>query len=91
MEDTGFEYLGIPYWDWTRDHLVPTLFDDLPFPNFADQAVDGKRMFRTGGRTNARQGVPNWARPGQSIAHDGSLMLHGYNATKYGPYKECPI
>ena len=83
MKESGLEYLGMPYWDWTRDNQIPTLFDDLPFPNFADQAVNGERMFGTIGRTNARD-VPSWKRRGQSIARDGSLMLHGYNASRYG-------
>ena len=38
MAKSGYSYLGIPYWDWTEDRTIPTLFDDLTFPTLLDQA-----------------------------------------------------
>ena len=37
--ETGFEYLGMPYWDWTQSIDVPDLFDNVEFPTAFDQMI----------------------------------------------------
>ena len=40
MTRLGFPNLGIPYWDWTQDQRIPTLFDNLnqKIPSIVDIA-----------------------------------------------------
>ena len=40
MRGSGFEYLGMPYWDWTKSTKVPTLFDELEIPTSVDRMLE---------------------------------------------------
>ena len=33
----------MPYWDWTKDKSIPTIFDHLDFPSAVDRMLDIKR------------------------------------------------
>ena len=43
LKRTRYAYLGFPYWDWTKNSTVPTLFDGLKYPNIFDRMIDLKR------------------------------------------------
>ena len=40
LRGSGFEYLGTPYWDWTKSAAVPDLFDNIEFPTAVDRMLE---------------------------------------------------
>ena len=45
LRGSGFEYLGMPYWDWTKSVEVPTLFDELEVPGPVDRMLEIRYVF----------------------------------------------
>ena len=45
LRGSGFEYLGMPYWDWTRSTAVPDLFDNIEFPTAVDRMLEIRHVF----------------------------------------------
>ena len=44
LRGSGFEYLGMPYWDWTKSVEVPILFDELEIPNPVDRMLEIRQV-----------------------------------------------
>ena len=57
MKQTGFEYLGTPYWEWTEHEQVPDIFDNMDFPSAVDRMMDIKHGHQRRG-TFMRQDPP---------------------------------
>ena len=45
LRGSGFEYLGMPYWDWTKSTEVPDLFDNIEFPTAVDRMLEIRHVF----------------------------------------------
>ena len=45
LRGSGFEYLGMPYWDWTKSVKIPTLFDELETPGPVDRMLEIRYVF----------------------------------------------
>ena len=45
LRGSGFEYLGTPYWDWTKSAAVPDLFDNIEFPTAVDRMLEIRYVF----------------------------------------------
>ena len=40
LRGSGFEYLGMPYWDWTKSVEIPKLFDEMEIPTPVDRMLE---------------------------------------------------
>ena len=90
MKGTGYDYLGIPYWDWTRDATIPDIFDILKFPTAVDRMLDLKSERRRAEGIFAASGLTrdlsewtySWnGTDVQKLNKNGHLMY-------YDPYSE---
>ena len=45
LRGSGFEHLGMPYWDWTKSTEVPDLFDNIEFPTAVDRMLEIRYVF----------------------------------------------
>ena len=90
MKGTGYDYLGIPYWDRTRDATIPDIFDNLKFPTAVDRMLDLKSerrrpegIFAASGLTrNLSEWTYSWnGSDVQKLNKNGHLMY-------YDPYSE---
>ena len=47
LRGSGFEYLGMPYWDWTKSAEIPKLFDEMEIPTPVDRMLEIRHVFNT--------------------------------------------
>ena len=47
LRGSGFEYLGMPYWDWTKSVEIPKLFDEMEIPTPVDRMLEIRHVFNT--------------------------------------------
>ena len=88
LQGTNFEYLGMPYWDWTSNTNIPKIFDGLNFPSPVDRMLDiklglGRSNFPTS-LPHRTRGVQEWrfsinGNLVQDVRSDGSLMMRDLN------------
>ena len=91
LQGTNFEYLGMPYWDWTRNANIPKIFDGLIFPSPVDRMLDIKLGL---GRSNFPTSLPHRTRSVQEwrfsingklvqeVRPDGTLMMGNYDLSR---------
>ena len=70
LKSTRYAYLGFPYWDWTKNSAIPTLFDGLKYPNVIDRMIDLKRG---GTKKKSIQVYILHARGAQALGQGGSI------------------
>ena len=47
LRGSGFEYLGMPYWDWTKSVEIPKLFDEMEIPTPVDRMLEIRHVVNT--------------------------------------------